>query len=227
MLKKNKDKMDQIDLKLWQSFNNVPSIYKLTEKTKKYIKYKDWYTKSNKFIKEMFKDDSNLFIDILAVTSIRTTVKQNTINALDCYYRVKKHKPLNKKYGMADKSIKINLKRILKGNKIHGNKISNFAKCLKGNLDNIVIDVWVMRCFNINRNSPTNKDIKYIEYMIKQIAKNLNIKNAEVQACLWVYAKRELNKTSFKKDKDFSYYLKQYNRNTLDNLKYKQLTLNL
>lgn len=227
MNKNKKQKIDKIDFKLWQSVNNIPSLYVLTEKTKKYINNKNWYSKSNETIKEIFKDDSDLFIDLLAITSIRNSVKSNTIFALDCYYRIKHDKPLNRKYGIADKPIKINIKRVLNDKPIHGNKISKFAKCLKGDLDNIVIDVWMLKAFNINRMSPNKKDIKYIEYIINRISKKLNIKNAQVQACLWCYAKYELNNTNHKEYKDFSYYLKSFNQNILNSLKYKQIRLDV
>jgi hypothetical protein len=66
-----------------------------------------------------------------------------------------------------------------------------------------------MRVFNLKRRAPTKCDIRQIKTIINKIATELNLYPAEVQACLWSYAKTELNKTNFKEDKDFSFYLKE------------------
>lgn len=75
----------------------------------------------------------------------------------------------------------------------------------------------MLKAFNLKRKTPTKNDIIHINTIIKTIASRLNLKTYEVQACLWSFAKIELNNTSFKAYKDFSYYLKEYfKQSTID-----------
>lgn len=208
-------KIDKNDLKLWMIENNIPSITKLKNKTEKYIINKNWYTKSKDQIEFMFNSSSELFIDLLAITSQRSTVRSNVINTLHAFYSIQQDKPLNKSYGIADKWIKQNINRLLSNEPYSGQKINAFAEALKGDLNSIVIDVWMMKVFNINRKAPTKRDLKFMVYLIKEIAKRLELKPAEVQACLWCYGKYELNDTGFREYYDFSHYLKLWNQRIL------------
>jgi len=202
----------------WLNKNNAPSISYLTDKTLKYINNKDWYLKSNKLIKKYFPDNYNMFIDILSITSPRTTVKNNCLNAIRTIDKILNHKPIDIIYGIANKPIKRNLELYMKEKKFNGIKINQFASSLRLINGSICIDVWVLKAFNLKRLAPTKNDIKHINHVVKLIAKRLKLKTYEVQASLWSYAKNELNNTGFKDYKDFSFYLKQYfNQRTLDN----------
>lgn len=211
-------KIDKVDLELWQQENNVPSINLLKEKVKQFKYAMDWYHKSGSYIREIFGSESDLFIDLLAITSQRNSVKNNVICALHAFYSIRHNRPLIKKYGIADKWIKRNINMLLNNKDYSGFKITAFAEALKGNLDSIVLDVWMMKAFNINRQSPTERDRKYISYIIKKLSKKLHMKPAEIQACVWTYAKNELNNTNFGESYDFSYYLKDYNKRIKDNI---------
>jgi len=189
---------------------NKTSIKYLTEKTKQYINHKDWYKNSNKIIKDSFKKDYKLFIKLLGVTSPRTTVKNNTKNAIKTYICFKNNEEINFSYGLANKQIKNNVNKVLNNKPFGGQKVNSFVDSLLLKDGSICIDVWMLKAFNIKRLSPTNKDIRIIRHKIIKIAKSLNIKTYEAQACLWSYAKAELNNTTFKEYKDFNYYLKEY-----------------
>lgn len=153
----------------------------------------------------------------MSITSPRTTVKTNTLKTIKTIDKILNHKPIDIKYGIANKVIKKNLDLYLKSKKFNGIKVNNFSKCLRLINGSICIDVWILRAFNINRLSPTKNDIKHINHIIKTIANKLKLKTYEVQACLWAYSKNELNNSVHKEYKDFSFYLKQYfNQITLD-----------
>jgi len=197
-------------IKAWRHKNNIPSIELLTLKTKQYINNKDWYKNSNKLIKKRFKE-YNLFIDILSITSPRTSVKRNCTNAIETYNQVLNNQKLTVQYGLTHANTKRNIDLMLKSNKFKGQKVNSFSNALKlKDNNNIVIDTWMLKAFNLKRKSPLKNDIEHINTTVKTIAKKLNLKPYEVQACLWVYAKSELNNTTVKESYDFSYYLKAY-----------------
>jgi hypothetical protein len=182
----------------------------LTDKTIQYISNKDWYNDSNKTIKDFYPKDYNLFIDILSLTSPRQTVKQNVLNTIKTIDSIKYSRQNSIVYGIANKQIQKNLKRYMETKQFNGVKVNNFSASLKLKLGACTIDVWMLKAFGIKRVSPTNKDIRIINQAIKSIADKLGLRSYEVQACLWVYAKKELNGTIHKDSHDFSYYLKAY-----------------
>lgn len=199
-----------MNLKEWVNKNSVPSIESLTDKTLKYIDNKDWYLNSNNLVKHYYPKDYNLFIDILSITSPLTNVKLNLINTIKTVDNIKYNRPNNIVYGLANKQTRTNLDKYIRTKQFSGQKINNFAGSLKLKDGSVCIDTWVLKAFNLKRRSPTKYDIKYITKMIKIISDKLNIKTYEAQACLWVYAKSEINGTKFKESHDFGYYLKNH-----------------
>jgi len=113
-------------------------------------------------------------------------------------------------YGLANKQTRTNLDKYMRTKQFSGVKINNFAGSLKLKDGSVCIDTWVLKAFNLKRRSPTKHDIRFITRIVKIIADKLDMKTYEVQACLWVYAKTEINGTKFKESHDFSYYLKAY-----------------
>ena len=194
----------------WVNKNSIPCIELLTDKTLKYIDHKDWYLNSNKVVKRYYPNDFNLFFDILSITSPLTNVELNLINTIKTVDIIKYKRPNNIVYGLANKSTRTNLDKYVRTKQFSGQKINNFAGSLKLKDGSVCIDTWMLKAFNLKRRSPTNYDIRYITKIVKIIADKLGLKTYEVQACLWVYAKTEINGTKFKESHDFSYYLKAY-----------------
>lgn len=207
------------DVKKWDKEYNTPSDYILKTKTIQYIDNKDWYKNSSDYIKGLFGENSELFISLLSATSPRNSVKSNVKYALHAYYSILNHRPIRKKYGIANKNIQENIKRIVNGEPIHGVKINAFSDALNGNLNSIVIDSWMLKAFNIKRQAPTPRDIRNISHRIRRISGQMGLKPSEVQACLWSWVKTEHNDTKFKESYDFSKYLCDWNRQILKGLK--------
>ncbi|GAG90573.1 unnamed protein product [marine sediment metagenome] len=182
----------------------------LIDKTIQYIDHKEWYKDSNIMIKQYYSKDHNLFIDVLSLTSPRQTVKQNVLNTIKTLDNIKYGRQNNIVYGIANKQIRKNLDRYMRTKQFNGVKVNSFSGSLKLKNGSCCIDVWMLKAFGVKRMSPTNKDIKDINGQIKIISDKLGLKTYEVQACLWCYAKKELNRTVHKDAHDFSYYLKAY-----------------
>jgi hypothetical protein len=66
----------------------------------------------------------------------------------------------------------------------------------------------------------TKTDIKHISTIIKHIAIDLNLKPSEVQACLWVYIKENMEYSRDKGNKDYAYYLKDIQGEKFHNYKF-------
>lgn len=199
-----------MNLKTWANKNKVPTVEYLTSKALKYIEGKDWYLNSNKIIKEYYPKDFNLFIDILSITSPLTNVKLNLTNTIKTVDIIKYKRTNNIIYGLANKGIRTNLAKYNKTGLFGGVKINNFSGSLRLKNGHVCIDTWVLKAFNIKHRSPTKYDIQHITSIVKDISDRLGLKTYEVQACLWIYAKTEINGTRFKESHDFSYYLKEH-----------------
>lgn len=188
----------------------INNIEHLTSKVLQYSDNRDWYKNSNTLIKKHYPKDYSMFIDVLSITSPRTSVKYNIIYAIKTVDIIKYKRTNNIIYGLANKQIRNNLTKYINHQQFNGVKINNFAGSLKLKQGSCCIDSWMLKAFDINRKSPTNKDIREINKIIRTISDNLGFKTYETQACLWCYAKKELNGTTNKAYHDFSYYLKQY-----------------
>lgn len=207
----------QTTLKDWRKKYNIPTNKFLKQKVLLYIKSKDWYTNSTRVIREKFGNDSELFINLLASTSQRNSVSFNVKIAIKTLIYHKNNIPIDFKFGIASKQIKKNVDKCFKGDKLGGQKINAFANALKGDLNSIVIDTWMMHVFNLYRKVPTGCDLRNMKKIINKLSLELNLKPAEIQACLWSYAKIELNDSIFKEDNDFSFYLNKIGGNIEQN----------
>jgi hypothetical protein len=192
----------------WRKRYNVPSNKYLKDRTIYYIEQKDWYRQSYKAIKNKYGQNTDLFIKLLAATSPRNTVKRNLFLANKTLTYILDNKPIDFSYGIANKAILNNVNRIIANKPINGPKVRAFSLALSGDADQVVIDSWMLKAFNIKRQAPTPNDRVHIKTIINKLSDQTNLKPCEIQACLWSYAKNELNNSPFKEDNDFSYYMK-------------------
>jgi len=87
------------------------------------------------------------------------------------------------------KTHKPNVIRALKREPLSGNKVRAFAANLKGNLEEVTIDVWVCRFFGWDdKKSMTDKVYKERADHIRLLANCKNLKPAEYQAVIWYRA---------------------------------------
>ena len=177
------------------------------------IEAKNWYRNSFDTINRYFGDNSELFIDILSATSPRVSVKYNVIFALRAYNNITSGYEVWRKgqikFGLAHPIIEKNLRRISHGEKLSGRKVNDFRKALLGDGTRVVVDVWMLRVFGLNKKSPCESDYDFIEYKVSKIARLLNMEACEVQACLWVSIKKQSSIQRLRTGTDFADYLHQ------------------
>lgn len=193
----------------WRNKYNVPTNKLLKDKVLYYEENKDWYTNSLKAIKNKHGIHTDKFIKLLGVTSPRNTVKHNLFLASKTLKYSILDKQIDFSYGIANKQIKNNVDKVLSDKPFGGVKVNAFVKALTGDLSQVVIDSWMLKAFNIHAQSPRPNDLIHIKTIITKLATQTNLKPSEVQACLWCYAKAELNDSPFKEDNDFAYYMQQ------------------
>ena len=193
----------------WRKKYSVPTNKKLIEKTLFYKGNKDWYSNSFKAIKNKQGIHTDKFIKLLGVTSPRNTVKHNLFLANKTLKYSILSKEIDFSYGIANTQIKRNVDKVLSNKPFGGVKVNAFVKALLGDLNQVVIDTWMLKAFNLNVQSPRPNDLVHIKTIINKIALQTNLKPSEVQSCLWCYAKTELNDSPFKENNDFSYYMKE------------------
>ncbi len=152
-----------------------------------------WYTDSRKVIEKMFGDDADLFCDILAATSPRKQVKANWRLAMRIYDAYKSGTDYSV-VGMLPNHVG-NVDRALSGLPLSGNKVSAFAANLKGDLNRVTIDVWVLRYLRSDRTTLTPKQYGILEKKIQRMAKRKGLLPAQYQAKIWAEAMRQAGKT--------------------------------
>lgn len=196
----------KISLTDYRKLNKIPSNNELKKIVNDYIKYKDWYNVSLNAIKEKFPYNWELFLGLLCVTSQQTSLKQNLDFTLMAYQNVINNYDMSElNFGIANKPIQNNIKRILTGQLPNGQKIRSFTLALKGDLSQVVIDSHMIKFFtnNSGKKIPRKTDIKHINTIINHISKDLNLKNSQVQACIWSYIK---DKKSYSRNRNLYDY---------------------
>jgi hypothetical protein len=195
----------------WRKKRNITSTEHLITKVLEYIDNRYWYQRSNRIVTALYGEHADLFLQILAATSIRTNVRQNVTNAKKAFSYIVDGIPIEQypsSFGIADKNIKVQLMKIEKCLPLTGIKICQFYLSLSLVDGAVCVDSWMLKAFNItHRKTPSSADYRHIKTIVTEIAELLNMKTYEVQACLWCYAKSELNGTNFREYKDFTYYL--------------------
>lgn len=125
----------KITLTRYRKINRIPTNKELKQIVLNYIKYKDWYKKSLDMIKDKFPYNYDLMVKLISVTSQQNNLKSNIAFSLMAYQNVINNSDMSElNFGIANKSIQGNIKRILSGRLPNGNKIKPFTLALRGDL---------------------------------------------------------------------------------------------
>ena len=155
-----------------------------------------WYPDATRLIKDLYGEHWTLFVDILAATSPRQSVKKNWKMAVSILSAYINRKTASDKFGYLLGSLMPshanNVIRALQGRPIKGPKVSRFAENLKGNLDVVTIDMWICKAYGIEHSRLTAKVYEQLEAKIIKEATAANARPANYQALIW-YCVRRLN----------------------------------
>ena len=154
----------------------------------------NWYADATMLIKQLYGDNWQLFVDLLAATSPRQSIKRNWRQsaAIVAAYVDRENNP--RKFGdlLGDvmTSHTNNVVRALQQRPISGPKVSRFAANLKGNLDVVTIDVWICKAYGIDHKALTTSVYNRLEKRICADARRQQLAPANWQAVLWFAVRR-------------------------------------
>jgi len=147
---------------------------------------RNWYKDTNEMLKTRFGSDADLAANLLAATSIMASIPANETLFLKAWTILKHDLPIKGFLPV----MAMQIEHIKAGREISGRKIRNFTAALKGDLDAVVVDRWMMRAFDRttekNKDRPTKKDYDYIEQEIIKLAVGTGDTPSDVQAMIWV-----------------------------------------
>lgn len=169
---------------------------------------KNWYKDCGDAIRKEFGRDADLFIDILAATSPRKQIKANWRLAMRIYHIWTTKNVVLEGWDNNDifaqnlfagtlPAHRYNIMRALKGEPLSGNKVRAFAANLKGDLEQVVIDVWMQRALSPGLKEGrtlTNQEYKRLANIIAYEAEAQDMKPAEWQAIVWCGAREQAGK---------------------------------
>jgi hypothetical protein len=155
-----------------------------------------WYSDATKLIQDLYGDNWRLFVNILAATSPRQSVKRNwrQTAAIVAAYIDRDQNPNKFANLLADcmPAHLNNIIRALQNRPIKGPKVRRFANNLLGDLSDVTIDTWICKAYGIDQNKLTEKQYKRLEKKIQLDAKQKGMSAANWQAVLW-YAIRRMS----------------------------------
>ena len=142
---------------------------------------KMWYKRCRAEIEKLYGGDADLFCDLLAACSPRKHIKANWKMAVRIY---ESRNSDNINYTGCLPCHRGNIDRVLSGQELSGRKVRAFAACLKGDLNQVVVDVWVARFFGFEK--ITDKVYDMCIDIIRAAAGFARMYPAEVQAQVWI-----------------------------------------
>ena len=158
----------------------------------------NWYRQIRKEIEAQYGDDADLFCDILAACSPRKQVQANWKLAdkiyhwwIENWYKIDtfwmRGKPVLAWLGVMSSQIP-NVIRALDEKELSGPKVRAFAANLKGDYDQVTVDVWMLRLFDHDK--PSVKGREEVCKFVVRAAEEMGCEPAEMQAEMWEFSVR-------------------------------------
>ena len=152
----------------------------------------NWYADLNAFLRVNFpNDDTKLICDLLAATSIHSSLKSN----IQQFFKAKRMLEEGIPFKGFLPTIINQLELIKQGENLSGRKIRNFSNAMAGDESAVVVDIWICRAFNIDitriykgrdvSRGPTTKEYDAVESYIQEQAYLMGIQPRELCSTIW------------------------------------------
>ena len=155
---------------------------------------KNWYQECEKTLVEIFgQNQLKIVTKIFAATSINTSLKANVTLFKRAYNEYLNDLPI----GNYLPNIQKQLLQVREGLPLTGPKINAFANAMSGDPDAVVVDIWLLRAFKMNRRyyrkgsdsvregGATKKQFRDIESWVRTEALKRGIQPREMSAMIW------------------------------------------
>jgi hypothetical protein len=147
----------------------------------------EWY-QTNDVIDEVFSTgaDARVFKLLLAVTSQRNSVPNNTAQALHLFlqYRAAGRQIPEGGFKGGMEPVLDNAAAVLRDGVVAGSKIGEFVRALEGDTNAVVTDVWMARAFGLEK-EPTDREFRIIRRILTRKAATLGTTPRDLQAMIW------------------------------------------
>jgi len=71
-------------------------------------------------------------------------------------------------------------------NGLQGLKTNAFARAIAGDMDAVVVDVWMCRAAGLGKDAPNKTEYRMIANAVRDVAASYNMQPAVMQALLWI-----------------------------------------
>ena len=143
----------------------------------------NWYQVSREAIQRVYGQDWRLFCGLLAATSPHAHIKGNTTLAKRAYNEIKLTGTVKREHFCLTHYRGI--LAILTSGQPNGRKCQAFYRNLIGLEDSVPVDIWMMRKWGLDKQTPTRVEYDRIEHDVKSRAfYNFNTP-AQEQAAIW------------------------------------------
>jgi hypothetical protein len=149
---------------------------------------KHWYERCEQLLVEMYgRERLPLVADILAATSMKTSLKGNITLFRRALHEIEKGLPFSSYLP----AMRQQLDLIRAGEPLSGRKIRAFAGAIKGDIEAVVVDRWLLRAMGYRRPgepdlSPTDREFDEIEQEVRWLAKYwYTMSPRQLSAVLW------------------------------------------
>lgn len=165
--------------------------------------HKDWYPNEVEKVINLLPEFENLpIIRVFAVTSMTTSIEANVSLAIKALQQMSREEEIK---GFLPAQITY-LNLIRNGFDVPGRKIGNFIRALEGDVNSVVVDIWMCRAFGTyatrmlrvgNRYrkyglAPTKREYDTIEQFCVKDAARLGIEPRQYQSIIWAGIRRDL-----------------------------------
>lgn len=107
-----------------------------------------WYHQAEDLFVDLFgRERLQLVTRLFAATSINTSLKANITLFRRALYEIENDLPI----GDYLPNIRQQLAQVRAGNELTGRKINSFARAMAGDPDAVVVDIWLLRAFDMDR----------------------------------------------------------------------------
>ena len=151
-----------------------------------------WYQETHDDIQRILPHERvELIIDLLAATSIRSSISSNVFQMFRALIQYKLGEPFN---GFLP-AVKNGLEHVRNGAELPTIKVRHFARAMKGDESAVVVDVWMCKAFGIHSTGgPKEDEYRTVLKVVQELAHDRDVQPREYQAMLWAGIRKEQSK---------------------------------
>ena len=158
-----------------------------------------WYERSGKALLDAVDGDvdkAKKLLSIIAITSPQMDVKSNFGQMIKANYKYVQG--MEPEAGRFPKAMANRIKDVMEGKEFSGIKTSSFMRNLMAQIESspdrpVTVDLWMMRAFGFDKDTPTELEYKQIEKAVQSIAEKIGWEPHQVQASIWTSTQARWN----------------------------------